>query len=613
MPRYRDDAKEKVRDAVDFVSLVSAKTELRRTSGSGFMGLCPFHDERTPSFSVDAAKKVFHCFGCGEQGDLFSFIELTEGVDFVGALELLADRHGIELEVEDEDPAAAERRRARDRLLELLDRTATFYERMLWEGREAVRARKYLADRGLSEATLREFRVGYAPSRWDTVFLQSQKAGFQARELYDAGLATRGRDGGRLHDYFRGRVMFPLCDVRGRVLGFGARALSPEQRPKYLNTSEKRGLFHKGSIVYGAHLARASAAKAGVVIVCEGYTDVVALRQAGVANAVASMGTALTEEQIVELGRMAPTVQLALDADDAGQDAMLRAARVAAGRRLELRVVPLPAGRDPADVVLTDGADAMRSLVARSVPFVRFRVERTLALGDLTSAEGKDRAIEALRPAFATLGASVLQEELVAMVADRLDISAELARRLLYARSGGDGESRPVAAPAGRGVNGGDGDGDPGPEEPRGGLGAGAGRSPRGVDRRTATERWFLALCIALPDTGGAHLADIDPEKHFTDALNRRAALWLRDHLASPLDDLPPDDDELAALIRELVARGGAQTVTAATLDVERVQLELAVVERQIARAETGQREELARRRIVLRAELDAAMERSLA
>jgi DNA primase len=339
VPRYRDDAKEKVRDAVDFVSLVSARTELRKTSGSGYMGLCPFHDERTPSFSVDAAKKMFHCFGCGEEGDLFTFVELTEGVEFVGALELLADRSGIELEIEDEDPEAAERRRVRERLLSLLDRTATFYERMLWESRDAgaVRAREYLATRGLTEPALREFRVGFAPSRWDTVLVQSQKAGFKAREVYDAGLATRGRDGGRVHDYFRGRIMFPLADARGRVLGFGARALSPEQRPKYLNTSEKRGLFHKGSIVYGAHLARASAAKAGVVIVCEGYTDVIALRQAGVTNVVASMGTALTEEQIVELGRMAPTVQLALDADDAGQDAMLRAARVAAGRRLALR------------------------------------------------------------------------------------------------------------------------------------------------------------------------------------------------------------------------------------------------------------------------------------
>ena len=249
------------------------------------------------------------------------------------------------------------------------------------------------------------------------------------------------------------------------------------------------------------------------------------------------------------------------------------------------------------------------------MPFVRFRVERTLALGDLSSAEGKDRAIEALRPVFATLGASALQEELLALVADPLDISPELARRLLYAPGAGDGRSRPVAAAAGRGVSGGD--GDPGPEAPGGPLGPGAGagaeRSPRGVDRRTATERWFLALCIALPESGRVHLADIDPGTHFTDALNRRAALWLRDHLASPLDDLPPDDDELAALMRELVARGGAQTVTPATLDVERVQLELAVVERQIARAETGQREDLARRRIVLRAELDAAMERSLA
>jgi DNA primase len=599
MARYRDDAKEQVRDAVDFVELVSARTELRRSSGSGYMGLCPFHDERSPSFSVDAAKKVFHCFGCGESGDVYRFVELTEGVDFVGALELLADRHGIELEPAEEDPQAAERRRARERLLELLERTTTFYERMLWESREAAGARAYLAQRGLREETLRAFRVGYAPSAWDTVLKSSQRAGYKARELYDAGLVARARGQGRIYDYFRARIMFPLADRRGRVLGFGARALRESTRLKYLNTSEKHELFHKGSIVYAAHLARAAAARAGAVIVCEGYTDVLALHQAGVANAVASMGTALTEQQVVELGRMAPVLQLALDADDAGQDAMLRAARVAAGRRLELRVVPLPEGRDPAEVALAEGEEAIRALVAKSVPFVRFRVERTLALGDLSSAEGKDRVLEQLRPAFATLGPSVLAEELLALAADRLDIPAELARRLL--RAGGGGAA---ADPRGDAVV------DAGPS---GAAAPASGRTRQVLGRRAATERTFLALCIALPAAGRAQLAEIDPAEHFTDPAARRAAGWLAEHLDAPLDDVPDDDPELAALVRELVARAGAQEVQPAALEAERLQLELARVDRQLAAAETGHRVGLARRRSELQDQLGAALERSMA
>ncbi|MCW3007043.1 MAG: dnaG, partial [Solirubrobacterales bacterium] len=409
MPRYRDEDKERVRDAVDFVALVEAQTELRKTGGSSYMGRCPFHEERSGSFSVDATKKLFYCFGCGEKGDVFHFVELTENVDFTGALELLAERNGIELEREHEDPDAARRRQAQERLMELLARTAAFYERFLWESKEAESARVYLAQRGLSEATLRAFGVGFAPSAWDTVLMSSQRSGFKVRELHEAGLVTRsGPEGtGRVYDRFRARITFPLANARGHVLGFGARSMGSANRgPKYLNTAENE-LFHKGRIVYAAHMARASAAKAGAVIVCEGYTDVLAMHQAGVTNVVASMGTALTEDQVGELGRLAPTVQLALDADDAGQEAMLRAARVAAGRKLELRVVPLPPGSDPADLVQEQGAKAVAELVESAVPFPRFQVKRVLDTADWSKGEAADRVLDELRPVFAAVGPSV--------------------------------------------------------------------------------------------------------------------------------------------------------------------------------------------------------------
>jgi DNA primase len=193
MALYTTDSKDRVRDAVDFIELVSARTELRRAGPRSYEGLCPFHDERTPSFGIDPTEKVYYCFGCQASGDVFTFVQETEGVDFRGALELLADRSGTELELEREDPREAERRQRRERLLELLARTATYYERYLWDSTEAAKAREYLEGRGLSEEALRAFRVGYAPSAWDRVLMASRHGGFSERELYETGLAQRSQ------------------------------------------------------------------------------------------------------------------------------------------------------------------------------------------------------------------------------------------------------------------------------------------------------------------------------------------------------------------------------------------------------------------------------------
>ncbi len=362
MARYTPDSRDRVRDAIDFVDLVSTRTELRRAGPRSYEGLCPFHDERTPSFSVEPVEKVYYCFGCQASGDVFTFVQETEGVDFKGAMELLADRAGIELQLEREDPKEAERRARRERLLQLLSRTTSYYERYLWDSSEAARARGYLEQRGLGEEVLKAFRVGYSPSAWDRVLLASRRGGFSEAELYETGLAQRSQERRGLYDRFRARIMFPLTDLRGRVLGFGARAMREGQRPKYLNTSDN-DVYHKGRHLYGADQARGHAAKAGEVIVCEGYTDVIALHQAGFQNTVGLMGTALTDEQVGELGRMAQTVLLALDADSAGQEAMLKASRLAARRKLELRVVELPAGADPAELVQSGGAQAIQQAV----------------------------------------------------------------------------------------------------------------------------------------------------------------------------------------------------------------------------------------------------------
>ncbi len=347
-------------------------------------GLCPFHDERTPSFGVNPLDKVYHCFGCQASGDLFTFVMETEGLDFAAALEALADRFGVQLETESEDPRAAERRERRDRLHALLGRAAAYYERYLWEAHEAASAREYLLGRGFDRQTLSAFRVGYAPSAWDRMLRASRNAGFNEGELLSAGLAqrSRARPGG-VYDRFRERIIFPTSDERGRVIGFGARAMRENQMPKYLNTAESE-LYQKRRVLYAIDLAlRSGATRTGRMILVEGYTDVLALHQAGIRNSVGIMGTSLTEEQIAALARRVQVLELCLDADSAGQAAMLRAAEVAAGHKLELRVVPLPAGTDPAELISSQGADALRARVEASVPFAAFQVERILEQADL--------------------------------------------------------------------------------------------------------------------------------------------------------------------------------------------------------------------------------------
>ena len=609
MALYTNQSKDRVRDAVDFIELVSARTELRRAGPARYEGLCPFHDERTPSFGIDPVQKVYHCFGCQASGDVFTFVQETEGVDFKGALELLAERYGVELELEQEDPREAERRRRRERLLELLARTAGYYERYLWESSEAARAREYLAGRGLGEQILREFRVGYAPSAWDRVLSASRSGGFSEQELHTTGLVQRSKENGRPYDRFRSRIMFPLADVRGRVLGFGARATREEQRPKYLNTSENE-VYHKGRNLFGADLARAHAARAGQVILCEGYTDVIALHQAGFRNTVGLMGTALTEEQVGELARMASVVLLALDADGAGQEAMLRAAGLAEKRSLELRVVRLAEGMDPAELVQREGPEAIEAAVKESVPFIRFRVERVLAAGDHATPEGRDRMIAELRPVFAALAPSAMRMELTRMVSGRLALSDRVVEALL-------GEGAPNGGARSPGRRGESERGAPPARAP-----AGTGTAAAGLSRREEPERAFLALCIASPEEGARALAGLDVDEHFASELLRRAARRLRDgSLSEPMaDDLGApggldEDPELKALLAELVVAAGREQADPAMLEAQRLQLELARLDRKIHQARAEERGDvsgLAQNRGEVKLEFDRAYARVL-
>ncbi len=574
MSRYTADSRDRVRDAVDMLALVSSKVELTRRGHDSYFGCCPFHDERTASFHVRPDEKHYHCFGCSESGDPFTFVMLTEGLDFKGALESLADRFGVRLETEDESPEAASRRQRRERLYSLLDRAATFYERYLWEAGEAEPAREYLRRRGFNEEILREFRVGYAPQAWDRLAAGSRKAGYSVEELLAADLGRRKKARpDELIDRFRGRLMFPTADARGRVRGFGARTMSGDDGPKYLNTSEGE-VYRKREVLYGIAQARAAAAKEGRMILCEGYTDVLALHQAGVRNAVGIMGTSLTDEQVAELVRVVKVLELCLDADNAGQRAMERAAKVCADSGLQLRVVPLPTGADPGELIAGEGADALRQRIAASAPYVVFQVERVLLAANLSDAEGKDRAIAALRPVLGVVAASVLRDELIRNAAGALGIpEARLVTLLGQAPSAGGGpRPAPMMDPGEYPPGGRAGDSDPYRDRP-----------PAPRRQRPEPERSFLAMCVAAPDIGAVALAGIEPDALLLDDVLRRAARFLAMHLPGELPDPPGDDPELIFVIDDLRNRAGrGRQVSVDELEHARLVLERDRLRREI-------------------------------
>jgi DNA primase len=552
------DSVDRVRAAASIVDVVSAHTDVRK-QGARYVGLCPFHDERTPSFSLNPSENLYYCFGCQASGDVFTFLREKEGLEFREAVEQLADRYGVELSYEAADTEEEARRRGRDRLFEMLQKTASFYQRYLWESAEAAKAREYLAGRGLGRDVLEEFGVGFAPSAWDRVLTRALSAGYSERELHDAGLIQKGRRGG-FYDRFRERIMFPLRDARGRVLGFGARAMRDNQPPKYVNSPEGP-VYRKGKTLFGIDLARTHATKAGQVIVVEGYTDVLALHQGGVQNVVASMGTALTDDQVGELAKLGREVLLAFDADRSGQEAMLRVQEAAGRRRLDLKVVRLPDDKDPSDLLHEGGSEAFLERLKEATSFLEFQVQTVIDRADLSSPAGKDAALAELRPVFSTAEASVERDELVRLVANRLDLSDHLLAPLMS-------------------------------RQPQ--------RFQRGAESlggaATRAERWeriFLAMCVSSGERGREYLERLEDEHLSSDVL-RRARTWIAEHFESPTRGLPLEDEQLAHAVSEIVVRSSGQPAGERALEVgflglERRRLEGAI--RQAGEAEKFDRQ----------------------
>jgi DNA primase len=407
--RIKDTSVEEVKAAADMIAVVSARTQLRK-AGARYLGRCPFHEERTPSFSVNATDKLYYCFGCGAKGDLITFVRETEQLDFAGAVEWLADRFNVQIEYEETTPEQDARRRRRERLLELLDAAASFYERYLWDSQAGSLARDYLAGRGLAEDVCREYRLGLALGG-TTLTRKALERGFTREELLAAGLANR-----RGNDYFSGRLLFPLADARGRVVGFQARKLRDDDplRAKYVNSPEGE-LFRKGDLLYGLDRARAAIAKQERAVVVEGNTDVLALRQAGIEPVVASMGTALTERQLKELGRLTTRLWLCFDGDAAGEAATLRGMELAAAQGLDVRVVALPAGFDPADL-----ADGFEHRLGRAESYLGYRVRL-----EIERAADRQEAFVRVREVLARFEDSPERQDAIRYAADKLDLPKE--------------------------------------------------------------------------------------------------------------------------------------------------------------------------------------------
>ncbi len=411
-----------VRDTTDIVAVITKYTQLRR-SGQRWVGLCPFHAEKTPSFSVNQELGLYRCWGCQVRGDAITFVREVEHLDFVAAVELLAGWSGITLRYSDKNEGESRKRRAR--LVAAVEQAVEWYHQRLLSSPDAAVARKYLRERGLSGEEVRAFRIGWAPEGWDGLVKALRLPDDIVR---DTGLGYLNRND-RQTDAFRGRILFPIFDANGDAVGFGGRVMPGGEGPKYKNTPETV-LYQKSKLLYALNWSKARIVNDDRAIVCEGYTDVIGFARAGLPAAVATCGTALTEEHVRLLRRYARKLVLAFDADSAGQAAAERFYQWEKDHDLEVTVADLPAGVDPADLAGSD-PERLAASVESAVPFLKFRVERVLSGADLTTAEGRARAAEATIEVIREHPSELVRDQYVMEVAGRTRVSPEQLREML--------------------------------------------------------------------------------------------------------------------------------------------------------------------------------------
>jgi DNA primase len=541
-----DEEVAQVRAATDIVQLISEHAALKK-SGRRWVGLCPFHTEKSPSFSVNAEEGFYYCFGCQESGDAITFVRAMDHLDFVDAVRFLADRAGITLH---EDQEMGRDHKRRSELLDAMERAVEWYHQRLLRSPDAGPARDYLRSRGYDGDIVRQFRLGWAPDDWDamaTALKLSEKV------LSDAGLGFVNRRG-RVQDFFRARVLFPICDPSGRPVAIGGRILpsrpgqAPPDRPepKYKNSQESP-IYSKRRTLYALNWAKKGVIAQGEVVVCEGYTDVIGSFQAGVPWAVATCGTALAEEHFTLLRNFAKRIVLAYDADVAGQSATSRVYEWERKHEVDVVVADLPGGSDPGELARTDPS-ALARAIKEARPFLQFRVDRMLHGGDLRTPEGRARAADAALTAVAEHPDDLVRDQYVMQLADVCHVDpAKLRERLEYLRSHPQTE-KPPRRPKGS-------QDEPPPRdypEDDGDLlvpdGGGGGRSAMTTALRPGPGLEALKLAVHRPE-------DVVDRVHavlFTDGVQRQAFVALLEH-DSVHEAVESASPEVASLLRRVI------------------------------------------------------------
>ena len=424
MPLIPDEIIDRIRESTDIVDVVSEYVQLKK-AGRNFVGLCPFHNEKSPSFSVNPDLQIYKCFGCGVGGPVFKFIQEIDRVSFVEAVTFLAERLGIEIP---KGPQDERKNEFHDQLYRANDLAFKYFHHLLQHDQRGREALHYLHSRDVTDATIERFGLGYAPSRWDGLLRVAGQRQFPPGILERAGLALPGKRGH--YDRFRDRLTFPIANLSGRTIAFGARALRADQEPKYLNSPESP-IYHKSSVLYGLHADREAIRRSGVALVVEGYMDLIMLVQHGIENVVASSGTALTAEQCRGLGRYAQEMVLLFDGDAAGSAAALRGVETILGAGLEAKVVSLPAGHDPDSYVREFGRESLEMAVKEAGTALGFYLDQLSRQHDLSTVSGKTRAAQAIRPLLMRCTDAVRRDLMLREASQSLDIDEQALRQEL--------------------------------------------------------------------------------------------------------------------------------------------------------------------------------------
>jgi DNA primase len=448
MARIKEDDIDRLRDSADIVEVVNGYTQLKKSGGQRFTGLCPFHSEKTPSFQVNAATGLHHCFGCGVGGNIYQFIMQVENLPFPEAVEWLARKMNFELHYEEMRPGEEKLQGLRSRLIQANAEAARFFHKALTDSPDALQARQYLEGRGFGKEVAERWQIGYAPGR-DALCKHLLSKGFTQDEIVKADLGRKSERDGSLFDFFRQRITFPTWSLQGDVVAFGARAMG-DQQPKYLNTSDTP-VFQKSRLMYGLDRAKSSLGRGNAAVVVEGYTDVIALHEAGVTEAVATNGTALGDTHFEQLKKFTGRAVLMFDADEAGKNAAERGWGVSPDLKqaplfhrlgLEVLVAPLPAGQDPADLVANEGADAVKKIIEDARPLIEFKLQQTIDKARLDTPEARSAAVREVARVLGWHPDPIARHEYAFSAATRIGVDAEVIQRALN-------ENRTTDAPGG--------------------------------------------------------------------------------------------------------------------------------------------------------------------